>query len=290
MELLRALAALVEHPGPAQRRLADLLGLPAVPDPAQYTDLFVFQLYPYASVYLGVEGMLGGEAQDRVAGFWRALKLVPPPEPDHLTALLALYATLAEQEEVEPDPAHKVLWRRSRQVLLWEHLASWLFPYLDKLEEIAPPLYRVWGEVLREALLAEVQILGPPATLPLHFRHVPSLSDPREAGLDQFLQDLLAPVLSGLILVRADLARAAREMGLGLRLSERRFMLKSLLSQDPENTLRWLTHEAQSWASRHLRFEDRLGGVARFWAQRAKTTAALLADLQASAREVRQAV
>ena len=36
--------------------------------------------------------MLGGEARDRIAGFWRALGLVPPPEPDHLAVMLGLYA------------------------------------------------------------------------------------------------------------------------------------------------------------------------------------------------------
>jgi sulfite exporter TauE/SafE len=36
--------------------------------------------------------MLGGAARERVAGFWRAVGLVPPPEPDHLAALLGLAA------------------------------------------------------------------------------------------------------------------------------------------------------------------------------------------------------
>ena len=51
---------------------------------------------PYASVYLGPDGALGGEGADRAAGFWRASGLTPPAEPDHLTALLALYASLGE--------------------------------------------------------------------------------------------------------------------------------------------------------------------------------------------------
>src|SRR5205807_572327 len=92
MELFRALAALAEPPGPEQVRIGAVLGLPGAPDPAQYTEVFLFQLYPYAAVHAGAEGMLGGEAQDRVAGFWRALERTPPAEPDHLTSLLALYA------------------------------------------------------------------------------------------------------------------------------------------------------------------------------------------------------
>ena len=64
----------------------------------RHTDLFVFQLQPYASVYLGAEGMLGGEARDRIAGFWRALGASPPSEPDHLATMLALLRRSGERE------------------------------------------------------------------------------------------------------------------------------------------------------------------------------------------------
>jgi hypothetical protein len=77
LELLRALAALAEPPSEAQERVAPALGL-AAPDAAAPTEVFTLQLPPYASVYLGGEGMLGGEARDRVAGFLRALGVTPP--------------------------------------------------------------------------------------------------------------------------------------------------------------------------------------------------------------------
>ena len=95
-ELLRGLAVFAEAPGPSHAALADALGIPGVPDAAAYSDVFLFQLYPYAPVHLGPEGMMGGEARDRVAGFWRAVGRTPPPEPDHLAALLGLYAALLD--------------------------------------------------------------------------------------------------------------------------------------------------------------------------------------------------
>ena len=69
MEVFRALASLVEPSGPESQRLADLLELGPLPDGPQLSELFLFQLYPYASVYLGAEGMMGGEARDRIAGY-----------------------------------------------------------------------------------------------------------------------------------------------------------------------------------------------------------------------------
>ncbi|HKV45226.1 MAG TPA: molecular chaperone TorD family protein [bacterium] len=280
MELFRALAALAEPPGPEQIRIGEILGLPGPPDAVRYTEVFVLQLYPYASAYVGAEGMLGGEAQDRVAGFWRALNRVPPAEPDHLTPLLALYASLADCAETEPDPARRLLWGQSRKALLWEHLACWLFPYLDKMRDIAPPCYRAWADLLAEALAAEAGTLGPADALPLHLREAPPLPDPRTGPPEQFLAGLLSPVRSGMLLVRADLARAAREVRLGLRMGERRFILRSLLAQDPERTLGWLAGEARAWQARHLANEPRTGAVARFWAGRAGAAASLVEALR----------
>src|SRR3982750_3893746 len=98
MELFRALAVIAEPPTTATEQVAAALGLGPPADASAYTELFLLQLYPYASVYLGAEGMLGGEARDRVAGFWRALGETPPVEPDHLAVMLALYARLVEME------------------------------------------------------------------------------------------------------------------------------------------------------------------------------------------------
>lgn len=276
IELFRALAVLAEPPGSEHTRLAEVVGLDGAPDPADHTEVFTFQLYPYASVYVGAEGMLGGDALDRVAGFWRALRLVPPAEPDHLAALLGLYAELAEREDAEPDPARRLMWRQGRKALIWEHLASWLFPYLDKLQEIAPPFYRGWGALLAVALSGEIETVGPPDGLPLHLRRAPLLPDPRRDGGEIFVQALLSSVRSGIILTRADLARAARALGLGLRMGERRFILTSLFAQDPDGMLEWLAAEARTRAAAHRAHAAVTGAVAGFWAGRSESTAALL--------------
>jgi Nitrate reductase delta subunit len=275
-ELIRALAVLTEPPGPEQTRLGEVLGLDGAPDPAEYTEVFALQLYPYASVYLGAEGMLGGDARDRVAGFWRALHRVPPPEPDHLASLLGLYAALAEHEIAELEPPRRLMWRVSRKALLWEHLASWLFSFLDKLVEIAPPFYRSWAALLAHTLAAEIEWAGPADALPLHLRLAPALPDPRRDGAEAFVRGLLAPVRSGMVLTRADLARAARDLGLGFRLGERRFILEALLSQETDGMLAWLSAEARSWVSRHGVRATVAGEVARFWAGRADAAAILL--------------
>jgi TorA maturation chaperone TorD len=281
MELFRALAVLAEPPSAETAAVAGALGLGAPPDASEYTEVFVFQLYPYASVYLGAEGMLGGEARDRVAGFWRALGEAPPSEPDHLSLLLALYARLAELEEGEDDTLRRAGWRGARVAFLWEHLLSWLPVYLSKLARIAAPVYRRWGEILTEALTAEARRAGAPETLPLQLRESCGLMDPRgEATTEEFLQSVLAPARCGMILVRADLSRAARSLGLGARIAERRFVLRSLLGQDARATLRWLEEEAAAWADEHRRLRTLSVAISEAWEEKSQRAARLLRELR----------
>jgi GNAT superfamily N-acetyltransferase len=288
MELFRALAVIVEPPGEGSARVAGALELGPVPDPDEYTELFVFQLYPYASVYTGAEGMMGGEARDRITGFWRALAIeaMPPVEADHLALMLALYARLCELASEDVEGARREGWERARKAFLWEHLLSWLPVYLRKLDELATPFYRRWGEVLMEALLAEARTLGQPATLPLHLRESTGVIDPRQGGeVAEFLQTLLAPVRSGMILTRADMSRAARHLGLGTRIGERAFILRSLFSQSACGVLEWLEQEANRWQQHHQAYVDSLGPVARVWEKKSAATASLLRELKREAED-----
>ncbi|HEX8188799.1 MAG TPA: molecular chaperone TorD family protein [Pyrinomonadaceae bacterium] len=286
MELIRALAVLVEPPGrPGAARVAEALGLGELPEASAYTDLFVFQLYPYASVYAGAEGMLGGEARDRVAGFLAALGHDVPAEPDHLALLLGAYAGLCEAEAAEGDERRRGRVRGARRALLWEHLLSWLPVYLDKVGRVAPRFYRLWAETLRAALDAEAAAVGAQESLPLHLREAPPLADPRESAPEEFLKSLLAPARSGLVLVRDDLARAARELGAGVRAGERLYALRSLAGQDAAGTLSWLAREAEEWRALHQRRRDAHGAVAAWWAGRAASTAELLRELSTDAAE-----
>jgi len=281
MEIFRALAVLIEPPErPGAARVAEALGLGELPEASAYTELFVFQLYPYASVYVGAEGMLGGEARDRVAGFMAALGHEAPAEPDHLALLLGAYAGLAEAEGRDTDARRRESLRRARRALLWEHLLSWLPVYLDKVERVAPRFYRRWAETLGAALDAEAVELGAQSELPLHLREAPAPADPREGAPEEFLKTLLAPARSGLVLVRDDLARAARDLGTGVRAGERLFALRSLVGQDAAGILSWLAREAEEWHALHQRRRAAHGPIAEWWAARAASTAKLLRELR----------
>jgi hypothetical protein len=273
-ELLRALGAVTDSPA-AARAVAGPLGLAPV-SAAEHTEAFVLNCPPYAAVYLGPDGALGGEGADRVAGFWRAIAIGPPAEPDHLAALLALYASLGEAAAQARKPATAQALVRSRQGLFWEHLWPWLPAYLDAVADLGLPSLTAWAELCRQAVAAEFSVQPAWPRLPLALRA--AAADPwdglRLAGL---VDALTTPVSSGFILTRRRLAAGAGEAGVGQRIGERRYTLRAMFGQDPHATLAWAAQEAMRWQHRHAR---RAPGdpVARWWAARAERTGLLLRE------------
>ncbi|MHB1509811.1 MAG: TorD/DmsD family molecular chaperone [Acidimicrobiales bacterium] len=295
-ELIRALAALSEMPGDHHRQLAVSLELPGSPTASGHTGALVLGVHPYASVYLGSEGMLGGEAGDRVAGFWRAIGLVPPPEADHLSALLGLYASLldAEREAENHQGPEQALVdsnrtraaaasRRARETLLSEHLLSWIPLFCRAVEKAGDETHAAWAGLLLEVVLDEAAGCCEPIGLSAHLEASPGL-DREPLSLSDLVDQACTPARTGIVLTRLDLASASRHLGLGLRIGERRYMLRALLEQDPPGTLDWLAAEARSWAQWLTGIGERAGTSANFWAGRATMAAAQWTAAAAEAR------
>ena len=279
-ELLRALGAVADSPA-AARAVAGPLGLAPASD-AEHTEVFVLNCPPYASVYLGPDGALGGEGADRAAGFWRAIAIAPPAEPDHLTALLALYASLGEAAATARRPATAQALTRSGQALFAEHLWPWLPAYLDAVADLAVPALTAWAELTRRVVVAESGAQPAWPRLPLALRAAPDGIGPGPGLIDA----LTTPVRSGIILTRRRLAAGAQEAGVGHRIGERRYTLRAMFGQDPQATLAWAAHEAMRWEHRHAR---RGAGdqVTRWWAARAGRTRRLLRDTRPDTHAVR---
>jgi hypothetical protein len=277
IDLLRALAVYAEVPGLEHSAVAKTLGLP-VPTPAEHTQLFVLQLFPYASVQLGPEGKLGGVALDRIGGFFAALGCAVHRDVDHLVTLLGAYATLLEREQ---DAS---AWSSAREALLVEHLLSWVPVFTRRVIDLGGPAYSRWSDVLDEVLRVEAARAPTANTiLPSHLAAALPVPDPRQDPADAFLDALLAPGRSGMIIAASDLARAARDIGIGGRVAERRFVMRALFDQEAGAVLRWLSatsrDAAAAWKGHWLSQTP----TGEWWQKRATETADLLDELAADA-------
>lgn len=282
-DLLRLLATLAQTPAASHSSFCEALGLSVPADieswRVAHAAAFIEQCPPYASMMVGEQGHIGGEAADRVAGFRRLLGSEVGEAPDALIALLHDYAELVERAVDDPRAGH------ARAAMLWEHLLAWLMPYLDAMQRSAPAPYNAWAAMLRDIFMLEAAAIPSPGALPLHLRVAPdgqTLADAETA--DAAIQALLTPAATGIVLTRADLARAVAALEAGLVQNSRSFVIKHLLDQDAAGTLDWLAAEAHRQAQARTDEQQALGDVARFWANRATETARALAAMANQAR------
>jgi TorA maturation chaperone TorD len=273
IELIRALAVVAEGAGAEQAAVADALGV-GTPTPAEHTDVFVFQLYPYASVHLGPEGQLGGvcpSARRKPATRSRA---TPPAEPDHLALLLGAYAALLDRERDAADDTAQAAWRRAREALLVEHLLSWAPAFVRRVADLGGPGHRAWAGLLDDVLASEAARTPAASTLlSAHLVHAPRLEDPRDGLAREFIDGLLAPARTGVIVTASDLARLAEDLGLGRRVGAAA-VLGWLADASAADSQAWQTH----WLA-----ATPTGG---WWRDRSAATAELLARLADDCRAI----
>jgi hypothetical protein len=285
-ELFRSLGAAILTPPPGNSAVCAALDLP-IPTGAEHTDAFVLSAPPHAAIHLGPEGKLGGEGLDRIAGFWRVLGLKPREDADHLGALLMLYAELGEAEEKATGDTRGQL-HRARAALFHEHIWSWAPGYLRAVNGLGIASVAAWVQLTEQALRAEYADLGPAELLPLALRAAPPAMS-ADDSLDETLDALVAPIRSGVVLTRRDVADCARQIGVGLRRGERRFELKAMLEQDAFATLGWLAAHARRWAERPSA-QGATNYPCAWWAYRAATTARVLETLAAAETTSREEV
>ena len=166
------LGAAAGDPG-AARAAGAVLGLPPCGD-TEHAEVFAVNCPPYASVYLGAA------STGRLAAFWAAAGLGVPPEPDHLTTLLGLYARLgaAAPEPGQLRPAHlrpaQLRPAQLRHTLFREYLWPWLPAFLGAVSDLPAGAMTPWAELTLCALRRERELDGGwDGPLPLALRQAP---------------------------------------------------------------------------------------------------------------------
>ena len=113
---------------------------------AEHYQLFVHNVFPYESIFLGDDGLLGGTITESVAGFYQRIGFTPTSDEsaDHISTELSAMAYLcfAELDAIEDEIPHQV--ERLRQLqrhFLDEHLLRWLPAFVFAVEQQEPTIY-----------------------------------------------------------------------------------------------------------------------------------------------------
>nr|ATZ76195.1 nitrate reductase delta subunit [uncultured euryarchaeote] len=266
-----ALAEISEGVVPSQV-LLDALGIDRSECQA-INALLVGELPPFASIYLSLDGNIGGESQAEIAGFYRALSVKVPPNPDYLSSMLYLLGQIIKKEveffgrETPRSRAIEV----AKLTLVQQHLAPWLVPYLLRAEQVAGADASVWVALTLEliaSILESSEVPFPQQTIhaDLDQRQIESFANSVE-----FIGWITSPRLSGVIVAPSDLANIAKSLGLATRIGRKRFVLEGLVQQGGRELLAAIGHfvseQRDLYLSRSSEFE-----VLQSWSKRAITT------------------
>ncbi|MCA9838421.1 MAG: molecular chaperone TorD family protein [Trueperaceae bacterium] len=249
----------------------------------QYSWLFEFNVYPYASVFLDQSGMLNGDWAGFVTGVYEALGLelslsAGLAAADHLSAELEALAVLCERSETQNE-VEKQKAEHGQRVLLLEHLLPWLPSFSFAVSRIHEGFYSMLVRLCLDTVLEHATDLIEETPAPTF--HFPEASEAfsyqqpgdfkKKAGeAREQLQKLITPAHSGLFLSREDITQLGRKLDLPVRFAERPFMLENLVTSAADaDLLDELFAEWKNLFNKEIRNFNKLGKeqvpLSSFW-------------------------
>ena len=207
---------------------------------AAYQQLFGLNVFPYQSVFLDADFLLGGAESRRVAGCYAEAGYhvdAAASEPDHIGHEFGLLAFLcgAEADALEDGHAHTAQHaRRLQQTFLDAHLLWWLPVFVQTVCNQQDEFYAAVAAMTQALVVAHRLEIddGRSSAAPLPSSRLPVCPDPLDApdaGLQEIAAFLATPACAGVYLSRDDIARLARACDLPRGFSDRRQMLTNFL-------------------------------------------------------------
>jgi TorA maturation chaperone TorD len=263
---------------------------------ADHTRVFDLEVFPYESIFLGTDNLIGAESGDAVLSFYARAGYSPDdsaPSPDHLAIELDFLAWVcgAEAEAWEDSAsaaAHRM--RSIERAFLDEHLLRWLVPFSEAVRQQEQPFYRAVASLIvqtaaeHRAVLGD-ELLNPPA--PFSLPTLPDLLEDETTGLKDIGRFLLTPAYSGVYLSRSDIERLARRRDLPRGFGPRDQMLNNLLHAAArfdalDALLADLLALLDRWDLAYAAWEESAPSLRPFlapWRARLTTTRALLHEM-----------
>lgn len=204
---------------------------------AEHYQLFGRNVFPFEAIFLGIDGLLGGEITDSVTTFYQSLGFSAPIDEnaDHLSVELTLMAFLsgAESDAIADNVTHQI--QRMRQLqrrFLDEHLLRWLPACVSAIQQQGKSDYQdVASQILALTIEHRTQLGDDLMMTESAFQlpDVPDLINDEKTSLRDIASYLLTPSYTGFFLSSDDIKRLGAQFRLPHGFGKRQQILTNLL-------------------------------------------------------------
>ncbi len=264
---------------------------------ADHYQLFGFNVFPYATIFLDGDGLLGGRVTNDMLtshhhlGYWMNMAATSSDHIGHELELLAFLSQAEAEawEENQVATTHRL--RQWQREFLQTHLLRWLLPFVTAVQHHDNPFYVALAELTLDLIYEQYTNLAEDlSTPPAYFSLLPApalLSD-EKTGLREIANFLITPVYSGFYLSRHQIGQLASQHQLPCGFGSRQQMLlNELHSAVTYNSLLTLcTALAAILTNWQVIYQDyavkfpKLAPFAAVWSRRAEHTTQLLAEIK----------
>ncbi|MEO1166671.1 MAG: molecular chaperone TorD family protein, partial [Chloroflexota bacterium] len=206
-------------------------------DGASHYQLFIHNVFPHESIFLGDDGLLGGVITERVVAFYEQIgfQADSSDSADHISNELSALAHLcfAEHDAIVDDLVHEV--QRLRQLqrrFLDEHLLRWLATFWLAVQQQEQSVYAAIVQQSFELVYRHREALGDDLMAqnnPFTLRPSPDLIDDQKTSLRDIARYLLIPAYTGFYLSSDDIKRIGMRLRLPHGFGKRQQILANLL-------------------------------------------------------------
>lgn len=261
---------------------------------ADHYDLFGFNVFPYASVFLDERATLGGRVTQNILSVYHKSGFDVPLESesaDHIALQLQFLAFLSAAEgEALGDGLVQVALsiKQLQRQFMDEHLLTWLPAFVLAIRQQGDVFHSNLADLTFEMVLHHRADLGNDLLAPetsFSLPPAPDLLADQKTGLKEIAAYLVIPAYSGLYLSRGDISRLARSQLLPRGFGSRQQMLTNLLRSAADydhipQLLKEIRILVAMWMQSYQVLADsRAGRFARIWLERLESTDRLLCSL-----------
>lgn len=204
---------------------------------AEHYQLFGRNVFPFEAIFLGTDGLLGGEITESVTAFYQSVGFSAPIDEsaDHISVQLSLMAFLsgAESDALADNVTHQI--QRMRQLqryFLDEHLLRWLPACVSAIQQQGESDYLDIASQLLALVIEHRVHLGDDLMMTesaFQLPDVPDLINDEKTSLRDIASYLLTHSYTGFFLSTDDIKRLGAQFRLPHGFGKRQQILTNLL-------------------------------------------------------------